>query len=114
MPMSCHTFYYCRRTHYASLPYAVRLNLLVLLLRQHVVVGHRELERFVHKLKEEAGISLSHNWEGILLSRLQELVEPMPVNLEPIATVHLSGEVIESITNDWLNKTGTSGIATGM
>ena len=78
------------------------------------MIGHRELERFVNKLKDEAAVSDSHNWEGILLGRLQQLVEPLPLNLEPTTAVHLSDEVIEGITNDWLNKTGTSGTATGM
>ena len=78
------------------------------------MIGHRELEIFVNKLKDETTISDSHNWEGILLGRLQQLVEPLPSNLEPVTAVHLSDEVIEGIANNWLNKTGTSQMATGM
>ena len=102
-----------RRTHYSSLPYTVRINLLILLLRQHIVVGHKELERFVIKLKDEIDASCSHNWENNLLDRIQELVKPSPVNVESLATVHLSDKVIEGIANDWLSNTGTTGMGTG-
>lgn len=69
------------------------------------MIGHRELERFATKLKDEISTSCNHNWENNLLDRLQELVNPSPVNLEPVTTVHLSDEVIERITNDWLSET---------
>lgn len=111
--MMTHIVLCYRRTHYASLPYTVRINLLSLLLRQHIMIGHTELEKFVGKLKDETGTSCSHNWEDVMLNRLQELVKPLPMNLEPVATVHLSDEVIQGITNDWITKTSTLGVATG-
>ena len=104
---------FSRRTHYSSLPYSVRINLLILLLRQHVVVGHKELERFVINLKDEINTSGSHNWESNLLDRIQELVKPSPVNVELLATVHLSDKVIEGIANDWPSNTGTAGMVPG-
>ena len=109
--MSCHVWGYngkslCRRTRYSSLPYTVRINLLSLLLRQHTIISHKELERFITRLKEEIGTSHDQNWENNLLDRLQELVKPLPMNLESVAAVHLSDNVIEEITNDWVRKTG--------
>ena len=115
--LSCHLFMMLyiglcyRRTHYASLPYNIRINLLSLLLRQHIMIGHRELERFV-KVKDEA-TSYNYSWENNLLGRLQELVKPSPMNVEPVTTVHLSEEIIEQITNDWISKTDTLGMASG-
>ena len=117
--LSCHLFMMVyiglcyRRTHYASLPYNIRINLLSLLLRQHIMIGHRELERFVNKVKDEAGTSCNYSWENNLLDRLQELVKPSPMNVEPVTTVHLSEEIIERITNDWISKTDTLGMASG-
>ena len=105
--------FFCRRTHYASLPYTVRINLLLLLLRQHVMIGHKELGRFVSKLKEEIGTSCINNWEKNLLDRLEEVVKPSPVNLEAITAVHLSDKVIERIKNDWRSKIDTEGVGTG-
>ena len=77
------------------------------------MVGHKELEKFVTKLKDESGTSCDQNWENNLLDRLQELVKQSPMNMEPVATVHLSDNVIEGITNDWLSKTETVGVTTG-
>ena len=77
------------------------------------MVGHKELERFVTKLKDEIGTSCGQSWENNLLDRLEELVKPSPMNLESIATVHLSDKVIEGITNDWVSKTETVGVTTG-
>lgn len=72
------------------------------------MVGHKELERFVTRLKDEIGISHGQNWENNLLDRLQELVKPLPMNLESVAVVHLSDNVIEEINNDWHRKTGVT------
>ena len=73
------------------------------------MVGHKELERFVTRLKDEIGTSCGQNWENNLLDRLQELVNPLPMNLDSVAAVHLSDKVIEEIAND-LSETG---VATG-
>ena len=77
------------------------------------MIGHKELEKFVIKLKDEIGTSCCHNWESNLLDRLQELVKSSSMNLESVATVHLSDKVIERITNDWLGKTGNVEVTTG-
>ena len=78
-----------------------------------MTIGHKELEKFVCKLKDEIGTLCGHDWEKNLLDRLQEVVKPSPVNLETITAVHLSDKVIEKITNDWLGKTDTVGVAGG-
>ncbi|XP_065899102.1 uncharacterized protein [Dysidea avara] len=107
------------RTNYADLPYNVRVNLLTLLLRQHIIIGHRELERFVKTVKSEV-ITSQHSWEDNLLGRLEELVAPMsPLpgvmnHTQKLTTVvHLSDNTIELIKREWLgelNKT-TDGMA---
>lgn len=83
------------------------------MLRQHITIGHKELEGFVKKLTDEIGTSCGHDWESNLLDRLKELVMPSSINLEAITPVHLSDKVIEGITSDWLGKAGTVGLGAG-
>lgn len=98
----------CRRTNYADLPYNVKINLLTLLLRQHIIVGHRELERFVKAIKSEVNMATSqHNWEKNLLDRLEQMVVPMsPLTTETkklTCAVHLSDNAVELIKKEWCN-----------
>jgi len=94
--------FFFRRTNYSDLPYNVRVNLLTLLLRQHIVIGHRELERFVESIKNEVS---PHNWESILLGRLEELVAvPVPPAMnhtQKLTIVHLSENTVELIKKEW-------------